>query len=68
VSVDPEGDYFRRVVDYVHLNPVRAGLASVRSGLDRYSSRLVNDRRRRLARDRALRAARTAFLKRANIK
>ncbi len=28
VLVDPEGNYFRRVIDYVHLNPVRAGLIS----------------------------------------
>jgi REP element-mobilizing transposase RayT len=36
IVIDPEGDYFRRVVDYVHLNPARAGLAGIESGLERH--------------------------------
>ncbi|MDG2125841.1 MAG: transposase, partial [Verrucomicrobiales bacterium] len=31
-----EGDYFRTLIDYVHLNPVRAGLANPRKGIDTY--------------------------------
>jgi putative transposase len=37
VIVDRESDdYFRCLLDYVHLNPVRAGLVSPRGGLERY--------------------------------
>lgn len=36
ILIEPSGNYFRRVVDYVHLNPVRAGLISPKSGLGRY--------------------------------
>lgn len=36
IVVDETPDYFRRVVDYVHLNPVRAGTVDLRSGLERY--------------------------------
>ena len=31
-----EGDYFRQLVDYVHLNPVRAGLIERGEGFDRW--------------------------------
>ncbi len=36
VLVEPGGNYFRRVIDYVHLNPVRAGLASLEYGIHLY--------------------------------
>ena len=31
-----EGEYLSRLIAYVHLNPVRAGLVKLRDGLDRY--------------------------------
>jgi REP element-mobilizing transposase RayT len=36
IDLEKEGGYFRRVVDYVHLNPVRAGLINVGTGLNTY--------------------------------
>ncbi len=36
ILVDTEDAYFHRVVDYVHLNPVRVGLARVEEGLEKY--------------------------------
>jgi putative transposase len=36
ILIEPAGNYFRRVVDYVHLNPVRAGLISPKTELGRY--------------------------------
>lgn len=34
--VEPEGEYFRRLVDYVHLNPARAGVVGLKQGLEHY--------------------------------
>lgn len=31
-----EGDYFRTLLDYIHLNPLRAGIAKLEDGLDRF--------------------------------
>ncbi len=36
ILVEPGGNYFRKVIDYVHLNPVRAGLASLEYGIHLY--------------------------------
>jgi putative transposase len=36
ILIEPAGNYFRRVVDYVHLNPVRAGLISPANELGHY--------------------------------
>jgi putative transposase len=36
LPIDQQGEYFRRAVDYVHLNPCRAGKEDVREGLGRY--------------------------------
>ena len=37
ILIDREGEYFGRVVDYVHLNPARARLAEVKDGLEKYA-------------------------------
>ncbi|MCF6311713.1 MAG: transposase [Verrucomicrobiales bacterium] len=31
-----EGDYFRTLLDYIHLNPLRAGIAKLEDGLDQF--------------------------------
>lgn len=36
ILVEPGGKYFRRVIDYVHLNPVRARLVSPEVGIGHY--------------------------------
>lgn len=36
VLIGEDGDFFLRAVDYVHLNPVRAGLSGLETGLERY--------------------------------
>ena len=35
--IDADGEYFERVVDYVHLNPACAGLAGGKEGLEQYA-------------------------------
>jgi REP element-mobilizing transposase RayT len=37
IVIDGTAEYFSALVDYVHLNPVRAGLVGVKSGLEQYS-------------------------------
>jgi putative transposase len=36
LPIDNQGEYFRRAIDYVHLNPCRAGKEDAREGLGRY--------------------------------
>jgi REP element-mobilizing transposase RayT len=61
--VELEGEYFWRLVDYVHLNPARAGIVDVNEGLEKYTwsslsafMRGPRHRPRWLAADRVFRA------------
>jgi REP element-mobilizing transposase RayT len=43
VIVDAKGGYFRQVIDYVHLNPVRAGQVKLEDGIESFEWSSLND-------------------------